>query len=582
MKFPIHFTAPDRSRTYIGETRDVSTSGFSVQVKTDDPLPTIILAGILPSEIAGDAILCKARVVWQGGLAGGTKRASYKITSIARQSQERLDALIDSSVDQLIGELQSLSTFADLERDQLELLLQFARARECSGDVNLYGNTTLQGTGLFILVNGEAVQKNDPQKRVFGPGSVMGQWSDPAATPVPKEVLTVSPVRVLHLSTALAHEIQQKAPALAMTIQRALGEVAAPPKLESAGGKRRHMRMNVIQDLQEIPTLPAIFNAVMDCIENPDATPRELSQIIRKDQSLTAKILRTVNSALYGFARRINSVHEAVVLLGMNQSANLAITAMLLNTLVNPRHPKQRPEAFWEHSLACAYFAGAIGERLSAKPQSEQLWALKASRSRAAVGAAAGDAKELQPLRNHADDEGRESFEREQTIPVEQLFMLAILHDIGLAVLYLKFPEHYTLVSENTKDFGTFHRAELELLDMDHCQLGYRIAQAWNLPEPIPTVIAEHHLPQIWCEDAESGERAMSLLKEDPVVTLVALADLLTRHAEVGVVQDCEPPDIPPTMIEALGLTEEDLAELIDLGDAIKEKAEALFRGMSG
>ena len=94
MRFPIHFTAPDRSRTYIGETMDISSSGFSVQVKTDDPLPTIILAGILPSEIAGDAILCKARAVWQGGLAGGTKRASYKITSIARQSQERLDSVI--------------------------------------------------------------------------------------------------------------------------------------------------------------------------------------------------------------------------------------------------------------------------------------------------------------------------------------------------------------------------------------------------------------------------------------------------------------------------------------------------------
>ncbi len=580
MRFPIHFTAPDRSKTYIGETMDISSSGFSVQVKTDHPLPTIILAGILPSEIAGDAILCKARVVWQGGLAGGSKRASYKITSIARQSQDRLDALIADSVDQMLGELRDLPLLAGAEPEHLELLLQLARLRELAPEASLYESSSLQGTGLFLVLSGQAANPDDPKMPVYGSGSLLGQWADPAAAAQPARAVALSPLRALHLPHALTQELQQRAPSLALMLQNMLGQPSEAPAGKTGGGRRRRMRLSVIKDLQEIPTLPAIFNSVMDCIENPDATPRELSQIIRQDQSLTAKILRTVNSALYGFARKINSVHEAVVLLGMGQTANLAITAMLLNTLIDTRNPRQRPEAFWEHSMGCAYFANAIGEALRAKPKTQQHWALATTRSRAG-GSAEGADGGPRPLRGLEALGSEEEWERDQSIPLERLFTFAILHDIGLAILYLKFPDHFGMVSESIKEYGTLYRAELEMLDMDHCQLGYRIAQAWRLPEPIPTVIAEHHLPQIWCEEEENHERILSLLREDPVVTLISLADLLTRASEIGVMMDEQIPTIPPLMLDALGLTQDDIEEIFAQGPAIKDRAEALFRGMT-
>ncbi len=579
MRFPIHFTAPDRSKTYIGETMDVSSNGFSVQVKTDDPLPTIILAGILPSEIAGDAILCKARVVWQGGLAGGTKRASYKITSIARQSQDRLDALIADSLDQMLSELKDLPLLHNADPVHLEMLLQLARLREITAEGSLYEASSLQGTGLFILLSGQVSNPNDAQGTLYGPGSVIGQWADPASSAVPGQATARCAVRALHLPHALTQELQQNTPALAMDLQRALGKPGEPLP-EQGDGRRRRMRLNVIKDLQEIPTLPAIFNSVMDCIENPEATPRELSQIIRQDQALTAKILRTVNSALYGFARKINSVHEAVVLLGMGQTANLAITAMLLNTLVDTRNPKQRPEAFWEHSLGCAYFATVIGERLRAKPPSEQAWAVATSHRRAGRDGAAAD-QTPPALRTLNALGSTEEWDRDQSIPLERLFTFAILHDIGLAILYLKFPDHYAMVQDAIKEFGTLYRSELEMLDVDHCQLGYRIAQAWRLPEPIPTIIAEHHLPQLWCAEEEDQARVLALLREDPVVTLISLADIMARRSMIGVVMDRTPPSISPLLLDALGLTAEEAQDILEQGPAIKDKSEALFRGMT-
>jgi HD-like signal output (HDOD) protein len=584
VRFPIHFTAPDRSKTYIGETIDISANGFSVQVRTEDPLPTIILAGLLPTDVAGDTILCKARVVWQGGLAGGTKRASYKITSIAQKSQERLDQIIQESVNGLVAELQDLPVFADAGRRELESLLHIARSRDVPADTVLYDALGKSGTGAIILLQGSAAQV-DPARddRVWAAGSIVGQWSDTSVAPTPPTLKTLMDVRMLHLPMPLLGELEQSAPDLAARVRGALGVVAQPDAEEGRTSRRRRLKPNILNELQEIPTLPVIFNAVMDCIEDPESTPRDLAHIIRKDQSLTTKILKTVNSALYGFSRRIASVDEAVVLLGMSQTASLATTAMLLNTLVDTKRPDRRPEAFWEHSLGSAYIAVAIGESLRrAQAAARQSVAVTTGRAAAnAEQASSRPAPRPAPAAAGTDGSGDAAPPTRLSIPLDRLFTLAVVHDIGLVALYVKFPEHFEAVQSAVSEYGTFHRAEMELLEVDHCQLGYRIAQAWRLPEPMPTVIAEHHLPQVWAEEMEDRAKLQELLREDPLVTLISLADLITRHSLIGVEQDARPPAIPEVFLDALGLTQEDAGEILAQCPLIKEKAELFFRGVT-
>jgi len=576
IRFPIHFTAPDRSRTYIGETVDVSSTGFSVEVRTEDPLPPIILAGILPTQIAGDAILCKARVVWQGGISRGIGRASYKITSIAQKSQERLDQLIQKSLQKLMEEIQSLPPFSATDAGDLEILLAFSRTREVSSGRRIYSAGDERGKGIYILLGGEArLQGGELDGRTFSIGSVIGSWSEPDPVLNDQTATATSDVRALHLPLALVGELEARAPVLATLLEEAIGKPATPPT--RAPVKRAHrMRIDMPRELQEIPTLPSVFNAVMDCVEDPDATPRDLAEIIRQDQSLTAKLLKTVNSALYGFARRIESVNDAVVLLGIRETANLAITALLLNTLTDDENPDQRPERFWEHSLGSAYFAQAIGRTLKAKQRAGKLQAVK-------IGQRAGNKKEADVptrTRDGQPDEGTQAVaERSRTLDVDRLFTYAILHDIGLVVLSLKFPDHFTLVQEAIARTRDLHRAELELLEVDHCQLGYRIAKAWRLPEPIPTIIAEHHLPQVWIDEISERERLLELMLEDPTVTVISLADMMARHCEIGVELDPEPPEIPALLWEAIGLEEGDVKAILEHGEDYREKAESFFRG---
>ena len=336
---------------------------------------------------------------------------------------------------------------------------------------------------------------------------------------------------------------------------------------------------HILKNIQEIPTLPAVFNAVMDCVEDPDATPRDLALIIRKDQALSAKVLKTTNSALYGFSRRIASVDEAIVLLGMNQTANLAITAMLLNTLVDTSAAGRKPEDLWIHSLGTAYIAQALGECIQAKGGTLGKSAAKTFGSTAAVATSGADVEQSPRLRVPTESVATIT-PRRSAISFQKLFTYSIIHDIGLVALYLQFPDHYVTVYDAIPEFGSFHQAELELLEVDHCQLGYRIAQAWRLPEPIPTVIAEHHLPQLWQNEITDQDQLSGLLNQDPLITLISLAELLTRHGEIGITLDPDPPTIPSVLLETLGLDEDDLANVIGQIDSIKEKSEAFFSSM--
>lgn len=589
IRYPVHFTAPDRSRTYIGTTLDISSTGFSIEVKTEEPLAPIILAGILPTQVAGDAILCKARIIWQGGLARGIGRASYKITSIAQKSQERLDQLVQRAFAQLLEELQALPLLQTCDEADLEILLSLARLREAAPNRRLYSTEDDRTRGVYLILEGTAVLEGDfGEETLFGPGSVIGSWSEtelPAAGPA---AVARTPVRALHLPLALLAELRERAPQMAETLAEALGRPAAQqPHRAPAERKAQRMRLDIPRELQEIPTLPTVFNAVMDCVEDPESTPRDLAGILRQDQSLTAKLLKVVNSALFGFSRRIVSVNEAVVLLGIQETANLAITAMLLNTLIDDTRPEQRPEPFWEHALGTAFFAQAIGQLLKRRHASGALRAALAiesgrggeSAQREASGEPAAEpasdaALPDRPLRNTAP--------RDRAVHIDRLFTYAILHDIGLVVLFLKFPDHFAAVRQSIERNGDFHHAELETLEVDHCQLGYRVARAWRLPEPIPTIIAEHHLPQIWAAEMQDRDRLVTLLREDPTVTIISLADLMTRHARIGLELDRDLPEIPEALHEVLGLDAQDVAELLAQGDGFREKAQSFFRGSAG
>jgi HD-like signal output (HDOD) protein len=77
----------------------------------------------------------------------------------------------------------------------------------------------------------------------------------------------------------------------------------------------------------ELPPMPASISEVLAACDDQDMTVGQLSQVILRDQSLTANLLKLANSAFYGHARRVTTATEAVVLLGFSAIKSLAISS---------------------------------------------------------------------------------------------------------------------------------------------------------------------------------------------------------------------------------------------------------------
>src|SRR5690625_6491697 len=92
---------------------------------------------------------------------------------------------------------------------------------------------------------------------------------------------------------------------------------------------------------------------------DPDADFKAIARVIELDQTLTARVLRAANSAMYGVPRRVQTVNQATVLLGRDTIVNLAlsISVMSAQSRVDTESWPIAPSEFWRHSFAVASLA---------------------------------------------------------------------------------------------------------------------------------------------------------------------------------------------------------------------------------
>jgi len=120
-----------------------------------------------------------------------------------------------------------------------------------------------------------------------------------------------------------------------------------------------------VQNINALPTVPAVFKRLSSVIENPRITIDEISAFISNDPALTTKVLKMVNSAIYGFPGRIASVSHATMLLGLN-----VIKGLLLGVSVFEMMQKTM-SGLYLHSLACAIASRVIAQKKGLKEPEE-------------------------------------------------------------------------------------------------------------------------------------------------------------------------------------------------------------------
>lgn len=257
-----------------------------------------------------------------------------------------------------------------------------------------------------------------------------------------------------------------------------------------------------LDGISNLPTLPDVVMKINQLVRDPNTSAADINETISRDMAFSAKILKLVNSPFYGFPRRITTITHAVVILGFNAIRNLALSAFMFDAF-SARTKVFDLHAFWRHSI-CVGIASQVIAR-------------------------------------------RARFEA-----LDDSFMAGLLHDVGKAVMNQFFSEDFGKVIDHVKKNDClFLEAEKAILPYTHASVGGLLMEKWNLPKAMVEVVELHHTPE-----------ATTL--EQPICAIVNMADICTRALCLGFGGDKRIPQLTPTTLERLKLTESDLGPVLD------------------
>jgi len=193
--------------------------------------------------------------------------------------------------------------------------------------------------------------------------------------------------------------------------------------------------------VKNLPTLPKVLEEVTRLMEDPGTSTEQIAKVITFDQVLSAKVLKMVNSPIYGFPGRISSIQHALVLLGFNVIRGLIISTSVFDDM------NKAMVGLWEHSVGCALASGEVAKTLGLKDP-------------------------------------------------EEYAVAGLLHDLGKVVAAVQLPEIKPELEKlvATQDI-TFLQAEKQLLGFGHDRVNAWLALHWNLPPNISEAISYHHKP---------------------------------------------------------------------------------------
>ncbi len=235
-----------------------------------------------------------------------------------------------------------------------------------------------------------------------------------------------------------------------------------------------------IKKTDNIPTLPKVLSKISEETDNDNFSIKNIGELMSRDVSLSARILRIVNSPFYGFPQRIYSINHAIVLLGSNVLKSIIISTSVFTAM------KEAMTGLSEHSLFCAFTAKHIANALEI---------LKKDDIRA---------------------------KKINGIDQDMMFSAGLLHDIGKIIIATTFKEDFKkIIQIATESKKKLSDIEHDVLNISHDQLGYMLIKEWNLPPSIYLPIKYHHNVSL----AEDFKAETAILN---------LADFLTRALGIG------------------------------------------------
>ncbi len=231
----------------------------------------------------------------------------------------------------------------------------------------------------------------------------------------------------------------------------------------------------VVQRIYDLPSFPDVIQKLQEEAESPKSTAKKMAAVMEKDQGLSAKVLKLVNSAFYSFSKPVSSLQHAITLLGYNSIRSLAMSVSVRSAL-NVDSDCFNADKFWDHALGVA----------------------TATRQLAELGRF--------PLK-------------------EDAFTAGLLHDVGILLIAKYFSEEVETIGAKVAEGTSLQTAEEEVLGVDHFVLGGWLAEQWRLPPMLQVPMLRHRSVQAAPISSEDREQYPADVAD--VLQFVATADLI-------------------------------------------------------
>lgn len=212
---------------------------------------------------------------------------------------------------------------------------------------------------------------------------------------------------------------------------------------------------------RDLPSPTQVATAILALARHSDVDLAQLATQIEQDPALAAKILRIANSAFYSQRRPSHSLHQALIIIGLNAALTLALSFSLLSPLQALQPTGIDYRHFWRRALLAATAARAFGEQL--RP-----------------------------------GEG------------ENIFLAALLQDLGVLMLDRVEPGFYSEL-QRPSAHADWIAYEMERLGQDHSHFTALALQAWNLPAHLVSIAAASHTPSALPAPSVEGRFARCL-----------------------------------------------------------------------
>ena len=279
------------------------------------------------------------------------------------------------------------------------------------------------------------------------------------------------------------------------------------------------MALTINQLTSGIPSLGSYAGVIAEIesvLDNPNSTLANLGEVIEKDPDLTARLLKLGNSSFFGFTSRLETVSEAISLIGIQQVQDLILASSVVEIFDGISADIVSMESFWKHCLACG-----IGARCLAIAR--------------------------------------------QMPKAEKFFVAGLLHDLGRLVLFSRASKKAMEV------FSLYHSrrillrdAEIAVLEFDHAQIGENLMRSWQYPANLVHAVAYHHHP-------------MSAGVYQLESSLVHLADYLAHAMQMGNSGERYVPPLNMKAWERLGLSSNILESVMKTMDEQIDVVQSAF-----